>query len=192
MDGRQISETPTASAQPGPLRRSLVLVGLMGAGKTTVGRRLADRLEASFADSDEEIEAAANMSIAEIFERHGEDYFRDGERRVIARLLEGPACVLATGGGAFMNDETRALINQQAVSIWLKADLDVLVERTAKRTTRPLLRNGDPREILRGLINARYPIYAEAQLTIPSYGGEAHARVVERIMAALGPLDAIA
>ena len=191
MSERQMEERRPAP-EAAPLTRSLALVGLMGAGKTTVGRRLAERLNAPFRDSDEEIEIAANMTIPEIFERHGEDYFRDGERRVIARLLEGPPAVLATGGGAFMNGETRALINRAAISIWLRADLEVLLERTGKKTTRPLLLGGDPREILGGLMDQRYPVYAEARLTIPSHGGEPHAKVVDRIITALNQLETAA
>jgi shikimate kinase len=162
-----------------------VLIGLMGAGKSSVGLRLAETLGVPFADSDAEIEAAAAMTIPEIFERYGEAHFRDGERRVIARLMgEGPR-VIATGGGAFMNDETRALILAEAVSVWLKADLDLLVSRTAGRTHRPLLNRGDPREILRGLIETRYPIYAEADIAVESEPGLTHEEMAARIVAAL-------
>lgn len=150
-----------------PVReRTVVLVGLMGAGKTTVGRRLAERLDLRFVDADTEIEAAAGMSIADIFETHGEAHFREGERRVIARLLDEPGQVLATGGGAFMDPETRALIADRAISVWLKADLDVLYHRVARRNTRPLLRLDDPRKVLERLIAERYPVYAEADVTI--------------------------
>lgn len=148
--------------------RTIVLVGLMGAGKTSIGRRLAARLGLPFVDADQEIEEAAGCTIPEIFERFGEAAFRDGERKVIARLLDGPVHVLSTGGGAFMDPLTRALIRDQGLSVWLRADLDLLVQRTARRDHRPLLRTGDPREILRGLIEARYPIYAEADLTVDS------------------------
>lgn len=148
--------------------RTLVLVGLMGAGKSTIGRRLASRLGLPFTDADHEIEAAAGMTIPEIFAMHGESYFRDGERRVIARLLrEGPA-VLATGGGAYMHPETRARIAEKGVSVWLKADFDVLMRRVRKRSNRPLLQNPDPEGTMRRLIDARYPIYGLADVTIES------------------------
>lgn len=168
--------------------RSLVLVGLMGAGKSTVGRRLANRLHLQFVDADDEIEAAAAMRIPEIFEVYGEAHFRDGERRVLRRLLSEPRQVIATGGGAFMNGETRHLITAEATSVWLKADLDTLVRRCAKRTDRPLLRNGEPRDILSGLMAQRYPVYAEADLMVES-GGDTHDVVVDRIIDALGVLE---
>jgi shikimate kinase len=151
--------------------RTVVLVGLMGAGKTSVGRRLAQLLGVPFVDSDAEIEAAANATVAEIFEREGEAAFRDGERRVISRLLEGPVMVMATGGGAFMDPRTRVKIHEAAVSVWLRADLDVLVQRVSRRKTRPLLNHGDPREILERLIALRYPVYAEADLVVDSRPG---------------------
>ena len=138
--------------------RALVLVGLMGAGKTSVGRRLAEKLEIPFVDADHEIELAAGKTISEIFMDHGEDYFREGERRVIARLLENGKQVLATGGGAFMNAETREKIKNQGVSLWLKADLEVLLKRVAKRSDRPLLQNGEPAVVMKKLIDTRYPI----------------------------------
>ena len=166
-------------------RRSLVLVGLMGAGKSTVGRRLAQRLNLRFVDADDEIEAAAGMTIPEIFERYGEAHFRDGERRVIRRLLREPRQVIATGGGAFMNDETRALIAAEATSIWLKADLDTLVRRCAKRTDRPLLRGGNQRDTLAALMQQRYPVYETSDLMVES-GGDTHDVVVDRIIGALG------
>lgn len=150
------------------MARPIVLVGLMGAGKTTIGRRLAERLKLKFIDSDEEIERAAGLTVADIFETYGEAGFRDGERRVIARLMGEAPHVLATGGGAFMNPATRALIKQNAVSVWLKADLDVLVERTSRRNTRPLLRAGDPAEILAKLMAERSPTYAQADVTVDS------------------------
>lgn len=163
----------------------VVLVGLMGAGKTSVGQRLAERLGAPFRDSDQEIEAAASMTVAEIFAEHGEPYFRAGERRVIGRLLsEGPQ-VLATGGGAFMDPETRAVIRDGAVSVWLRADLDTLVQRTAGRSHRPLLNRGNPRETLARLIRERYPVYGEAELVVDSRPGQPHDEMVERIVAAL-------
>ena len=138
----------------------------MGVGKTTVGRRLARALDLPFKDADAEIELAAGRSVGDIFAERGEAEFRSGERRVIRRLLDGPPLVLATGGGAFMNPETRGLIRERAVSVWLRADLDVLVRRVARRDTRPLLRDGDPREVLERLARERYPVYAEADLTV--------------------------
>ena len=148
--------------------RPLVLVGMMGAGKTTVGRRIAARLNRRFLDSDEEIEKAAQMTIPEIFAQRGEPQFRTGETRVIQRLLKETDLVLATGGGAFVNPETRALVKSDAVSVWLKADIDVLFERVSRRSNRPLLKTADPRGTLEKLINDRYPIYAEADVTVLS------------------------
>lgn len=148
--------------------RPLVLVGMMGAGKTTVGRRIAGRLGRQFIDSDEEIERAAQMSIPEIFEQRGEGEFRAGETRVIARLLKERDVVLATGGGAFVNPETRALVKAEAVSVWLKADLDILFERVSRRSNRPLLKTADPRGTLEKLIADRYPIYEEADVIVMS------------------------
>ncbi|MBV8169939.1 MAG: shikimate kinase [Alphaproteobacteria bacterium] len=168
-------------------RKTLVLVGLMGAGKSSVGRRLAARLGLPFTDADHEIEAAAGMTIEEIFARHGEPAFRDGERRVIARLLDNPVHVLATGGGAFMDTRTRALIHERAISIWLHAELDELVRRVSRRTDRPLLKGGDPRAVLERLIAERYPIYAEADVTVPSSIGSAE-ETVDRIMERLAAL----
>ncbi len=164
------------------LVRPVVLIGLMGAGKSSVGSRLAEILGVEFRDSDAEIEAAAAMSVPEIFERYGEPHFRDGERRVIARLLAGRPLVLATGGGAFMNAETRALIRRVAVSVWLRASLDLLVARTAGRAHRPLLNRGDPREILARLIAERHPVYAEAAVTVESQPGLSHEQMAERII----------
>ncbi len=152
-------------------QRTVVLVGLMGAGKTKIGRRIAARLDLPFFDSDDEIEAAAGETVEEIFANRGEAMFRAGERRVIARLLAGPAHVLATGGGAFMDPATRALIARQGVSVWLRAELDILAARVARRTDRPLLKNGDPRAILGELIARRHPIYAEAELVVDSGEG---------------------
>lgn len=146
--------------------RSLVMVGLMGCGKSAIGRRLAAALGLDFVDADAAIEQAAGCTIAEIFERFGEAEFREGEARVIARLLEGPPCVLATGGGAYMNDQTRGLINQSGTAVWLRADLDLLVRRTAGRTHRPLLNVGDPRQTLARLMDQRYPVYAEAAVVV--------------------------
>jgi len=150
-------------------RRSVVLVGMMGAGKSSIGRRLAQRLRMSFVDADAEIEAAAGMTIAEIFTSYGEPYFRSGEQRVIARLLDGGPQVLATGGGAFMNAETRAGIRAKGISVWLKAEFDVLMKRVKRRATadRPMLQ-GDPGQRIRHLMGERYPIYAEADVTVMS------------------------
>lgn len=148
--------------------RPLVLIGMMGAGKTTVGRRLASRLNRRFVDSDEEIETAAQMSIPEIFAQHGEAEFRAGETRVIARILKQSDIVLATGGGAFINPDTRALILSSSVSVWIKADFDLLFARVSKRSNRPLLQTDNPRETLKGLIETRYPVYAEADVTVLS------------------------
>lgn len=148
--------------------RPLVLVGMMGAGKTTVGRRLASRLGRQFIDSDEEIERAAQMSIPDIFAQRGEPEFRAGEMRVISRLLKETDVVLATGGGAFVNPDTRALVKAEAVSVWLKAELDVLFERVSRRSNRPLLQTADPKGTLEKLIADRYPIYAEADITVMS------------------------
>lgn len=151
-----------------PIPKTLVLIGLMGAGKTSIGKRLAGRLGLPFVDADQEIERAAGCTIQEIFDRFGEAGFRDGERRVIARLLEQPVQVLSTGGGAFMDEGTRTVIRERGISIWLRADLDLLVQRTARRDHRPLLRKGDPRTVLAGLMEARYPVYAQADLTVDS------------------------
>jgi shikimate kinase len=150
-------------------RRSVVLVGMMGAGKSSIGRRLAQRLGVTFVDADAEIEAAAGMTIAEIFATYGEPYFRSGEQRVIARLLESGPKVLATGGGAFMNPETRAGIRQKGVSVWLKAEFEVLMRRVKRRATadRPMLQ-GDPAQRIRHLMDERYPVYAEADVTVMS------------------------
>ena len=164
--------------------KSIALIGLMGAGKSTVGRRLAKRLGLPFADADAEIEAAAGLSIAEIFERYGEAHFREGERRVLARLIAGPPKVIATGGGAFMNDSTRALILERCIAIWLDAEVETLAERVGRRHHRPLLKGKDPAELLRGLAEIRNPVYAEAHLTIRS-GALPHDAMVDRIVAAL-------
>lgn len=173
-------------------RRTIVLVGLMGAGKSKVGRRLALRLGLPFSDSDPEIEAAAGETIEEIFANRGEQVFRDGERRVIARLLAQPVQVLATGGGAFMDPMTRSLIGRRGVSLWLRADLDTLVARVLRRNDRPLLKRGDPRVILAELMERRHPIYAEADLTVDSGAGSPEV-TVNRVIAALAacPLAAI-
>jgi shikimate kinase / 3-dehydroquinate synthase len=165
-------------------RRAIVLVGLMGSGKTAIGRRLAQRLGLEFVDCDAEIERAAGLSIPEIFARYGEPYFRDGERRVMARLLAGGAQVIATGGGAFMSEETRARIRETGISIWLKADLDVLWRRVRKRNHRPLLQNTDPEAMLKKLMDERDPIYARADIAVFSHEGP-HDAVVEDILARL-------
>ena len=164
--------------------RSVVLVGMMGSGKSSIGRRLATRLAMPFVDADTEIEQAAGMTIPEIFEQHGEPYFRAGEARVIARLLDHGPQVLATGGGAFMNGDTRAVIRQKGVSIWLKAELDVLMKRIKRRNDRPLLKSGDPAATLTALIAERYPVYAEADLTVLSRDVP-HEAIVDEIVAAL-------
>jgi len=148
--------------------RSVVLIGLMGAGKTAVGRRLANRLDLPFIDADSEIEEAAGASISEIFAEHGEAYFRQGERKVIARLLENGPQVLATGGGAYMNPDTRANIKAHGLSVWLKADIKVLMKRVGRRDNRPLLAAGDPENVMKKLMEERYPIYAEADVTVES------------------------
>ena len=166
-------------------RRSIVLIGMMGAGKSSVGRRLAARLNIPFVDADAEIEKAAGMSIADIFARHGEADFRSGEARVIARLLDGGPQVLATGGGAFVNADTRNAIRAKGVSVWLSADVEVLMRRTSKRRNeRPLLQTTDPAETLRRLLAEREPIYAQADLTIQSRDAP-HEVIVADIMTAL-------
>jgi len=167
-----------------PLPRTLVLVGLMGAGKTAVGKRVAARLGLGFTDADHEIETAAGCTIPDIFERYGEPAFRDLERRVIARLMQGPVQVLSTGGGAFMDPQTRALIATHGLSVWLKAELGVLVARTAKRSNRPLLRQGSPREVLAQLMERRHPVYALADLTVESRDGPVE-ETVDRVLAAI-------
>jgi shikimate kinase len=164
--------------------RPIVLIGLMGVGKSTIGKRLATRLNLPFVDADREIETAADMTIAEIFERFGEAHFRDGERRVIARLIDGQPKVIATGGGAFMNEATRALILEQATAIWLDADIDVIAERVGRRSTRPLLKDRDPRVVLRELAAVRNPVYALAPLHVRSEPAP-HDTTVDAILKAL-------
>jgi shikimate kinase len=166
---------------------AIVLVGLMGAGKTSVGRRLAEKLDVPFVDADHEIEVAAGKSIPDIFADHGEDYFREGERRVITRLLENGQQVLATGGGAFMNAETRARIKELGVSLWLKADLDVLLKRVAKRNDRPLLKE-NPEAVMKNLIEKRYPVYAEANITVESRDVQ-HGQMVNDVIKAIVDWD---
>jgi shikimate kinase len=164
--------------------RSVVLVGMMGAGKSTIGRRLSARLHLPFVDADTEIEAAAGMSIPDIFETHGEPHFRDGEARVIARLLDGGPAVIATGGGAFMREETRNRIRDKAVSLWLKADADIIMKRVKRRADRPLLQTADPAATVGRLIEEREPIYQRADLTIWSRDVP-HERIVDECLDAL-------
>jgi shikimate kinase len=185
------SATQTAASTPQEAeitaalgRRSLVLVGMMGAGKSTIGRRLAARLRLPFLDADIEIEAAASMSIPDIFATHGEPYFRDGEARVIARLLDNGPAVVATGGGAFMREETRSRIRDKAVSIWLKADADVIMKRVRRRADRPLLQTEDPAATVSRLLEAREPVYQSADLTIWSRDVP-HDRIVDECLDAL-------
>lgn len=166
------------------LTRPLVFIGLMGAGKSAVGRRVAARLGVPFIDADSEIEAAAGCSIQEIFDRHGEAVFRDGERRVIERLLTTePVHVLAAGGGAFMDADTRELIRQKAISVWLRADLDVMFKRVSRRSHRPLLKTRDPKRTLAELMEVRYPIYARADIVVDSIDGPIEATVAAVIEA---------
>ena len=184
-DREALGETRDPGATAGyPWPRTVVLVGLMGAGKTCIGKRLAQRLGTRFVDADHEVERAAGMSVAEIFDAYGEPSFRDCERRVIARLLREPPMVLATGGGAFMADQTRHLIKRRAISVWLRADLDLLVRRTGRRNTRPLLQRGDPREILSRLMRERDPVYAEADVAVDSVDGPPDT-TVERVIQAI-------
>jgi len=176
MPGERILNRPDAALRQARAQqlaerlagRPLVLVGMMGAGKTTVGRRVANRLGRQFRDSDEEIERAAQMTIPEIFEQRGEPEFRAGETRVIARVLKEEGVVLATGGGAFVHPDTRTLMKAEAVTVWLKAEADILFERVSRRSNRPLLKTANPRATLEKLIEDRYPIYAEADVTVIS------------------------
>jgi shikimate kinase len=162
----------------------VVLVGLMGVGKSTVGRRLARRLGLDFVDSDAAIEDATGLGCDEVYEKFGESDFRDGERRLVARLVEGHVRVISTGGGAYVDEQTRALLNQRAITVWLDAPVDILAERTSRRDTRPLLRNEDPRGTLERLSKEREPWYAEAHIHVKS-GNGAHGDVVDAIVAAL-------
>jgi len=189
------SSTLTAEPTPAPasavaavraalVGRAIVLIGMMGAGKSSIGRRLASTLDIPFVDADVEIEKAAGMSIPDIFESQGEDYFRAGEARVIARLLDGGPLVLATGGGAYMNEQTRTLIGERGFSVWLTAELEVLLKRVKRRADRPLLKTGDPSETLDKLIRERYPYYAQADVTVMSRD-VAHETIVAEIITAL-------
>ncbi|WP_308516008.1 shikimate kinase [Sphingomonas flavescens] len=166
------------------LDRPVVLVGLMGVGKSTVGRRLAKRLGVSFVDSDSAIEDASGLPAAEVFERYGERDFRDGERRLVARLIEGEVRVIATGGGAYVDPRTRELLNQRAITVWLDAPVDVLTERTSRRDTRVQLRTGDPKAVLERLSQERRPSYEEAHIHVKS-GDGAHKDVVDAIIVEL-------
>ena len=168
----------------GPFNKTIALVGLSGVGKSSIGRRLAAALGMPFRDADAEVEAAAGRAIAEIFEQYGEQAFRDGERRVIARLLADPPHVLATGGGAFMNPETRQLIREKAVSVWLKADIELLARRVARKEHRPLMSGREPLEVLTDQARDRYPVYAEADITVET-GDTPHQTAVEAILKAL-------
>ena len=165
-------------------KRAIVLVGLMGAGKSSVGRRLAEKLELPFVDADHEIEVAAGKTIPEIFSDHGEDYFREGERRVIARLLENGRQILATGGGAYMNSETRERIRDQGISVWLKADLELLLKRVARRNDRPLLKQDDPAAVLQRLMDTRYPVYSLADVVVESRDVQ-HGQMVNEVIRAI-------
>lgn len=180
-----MTESAATSDDLAPLRqKTIVLVGLMGVGKSSVGRRLATALNLPFRDADNEVEAAAGRSISEIFAELGEAAFRDGERRVIARLLDEPPHVLATGGGAFVNAETRALINEKAISVWLKADIELLARRVGRKDTRPLLKGKDPVAVLTELARVRNPAYAEAQVHVQT-GDTPHGVAVDAILTAL-------
>jgi shikimate kinase len=171
----------SGGARPG---RTIALVGMMGVGKSTVGKKLAEILGAAFVDSDEEIEKAAGLTVQEIFERHGEPEFRRGERRVIERLLAGPPIILATGGGAYMDAATRALLKEKAITVWLRADLDLIWKRVNRRDTRPLLRRENPRKVLADLMEQRAPVYAEADIVVESGEGPA-TDAVKHILEAL-------
>ena len=174
-----------APVATGRLERTIALVGMMGAGKSTVGKKLADSLGASFVDSDDEIEKAASLTVQEIFERLGEAEFRRGERRVIERLVNGPPIVLATGGGAYLDPTTRALLKEKATTIWLRADLETIWKRVSRRDTRPLLKKPNPRQVLADLAAARAPIYAEADIVIDS-GDAPASEAVRKICEVLG------
>ncbi len=175
---------PLPASSPDQKSKPIALVGMMGVGKTSIGRRLAQRLQIPFVDADQEIVDAAGLSIPEIFEKFGEAHFRDGERRVIARLFDGKRKIIATGGGAFVNEETRQLMLERATVIWLDADIDTLVERTARKGDRPLLANGDARDILTKLAQERNPLYAQAHVHVKSQSTP-HEATLDAIMKAL-------
>lgn len=183
-----MTDAKTIEEKPDPTRlslpRPLALVGLMGVGKTTVGRRLAEALNVPFKDADEEIEKAAGQSVSDIFAAYGEAGFRDGEQKVISRLLDDGPHVLATGGGAFVQDSTRSILRQKAITVWLRTDLRVIARRVAHRNHRPLLRNRDPMDVLKEHEKTRYPFYAEADITVDT-GDQSHAKSVELVLAAL-------
>lgn len=181
---RQSKKERAATLRRALEARSIVLIGLMGAGKTAIGRRLSSRLDLPFTDADTEIELAAGKSISDIFADHGEAHFREGERKVIERLLNQSAQVLATGGGAYMNEQTRENISKYGISVWLKADLDVLLTRVQRRNHRPLLKTGDPKAIMKDLMEQRYPIYGKADITIQSRDVP-HEVIVDEIVSAL-------
>lgn len=185
MSENQQIRADRAALPPGRLKKTVVMVGMMGAGKTAVGRALAARLRVPFLDSDAEIEKAANMSVPEIFARDGEPFFRHKESQVISRLLDEARGVLSTGGGAFLSAENREMISERGVSVWLKADLDVLWNRVRHRDTRPLLHTPDPRATLRALYEARVPLYAQADLIVTSDGQVSVEDMVDRVLAAL-------
>ena len=172
-----------SSASP-KVEKTIVLIGMMGAGKTCIGRKLAERLGLPFVDADQEIAEAAGCSIPDIFALHGEAAFRDGEARVISRLLDDPVHVLATGGGAFMNEKTRAKIRERAISIWLRADIDLLMRRVGRRNSRPLLQKGDPHAVLEALMAEREPVYAQADIVVDSMDGPRDA-MVNKVVEAL-------
>jgi shikimate kinase len=184
LEGYRHPMSQTLGQTFSPLKRTIALVGLMGAGKSSVGRRLAVQLGVPFKDADDEIVIAAGRPIADIFADRGEDEFRAGERRVIARILDEPPHILATGGGAFMNPVTRVLLRQRATTIWLRADLETLVKRVSRRDDRPLLRNADPRVVMADLMEKRYPIYSEADIIVESREGP-HNVTVDAVIAAL-------
>lgn len=175
---------PVTASSPDKKSKPIALVGMMGVGKTSIGRRLAQRLQIPFVDADQEIVDAAGLSIPEIFEKFGEAHFRDGERRVIARLFDGKRKIIATGGGAFVNEETRQLMLERAIVIWLDADIDTLVERTARKGDRPLLANGDARQILTKLAQERNPVYAQAHVHVKSQSTP-HEATLDAILKAL-------
>lgn len=183
-DFKEMKEKPKRYSTSLVLPKTLVLVGMMGAGKSSIGWRLARRLDISFNDTDQEVERAAGCSVADIFETWGEKAFRDAERRVIKRLLTGQVQVVSTGDGAFIDEDSRQLIKESAISLWLRADPEILYERVIRRDTRPLLFEGDARQILEEMIERRYPIYAKADLTVES-NDDAHEATVERVMEAL-------